>query len=564
MPWCDATVIHGLQKDKIMSRAEPVPAGASELSYPRGRGGKLLHRFGALLTASVWVVLAANAGAKDLVGVYDDAVHNDPQIRAADANRLASRESRPQAIAALLPQISGSASYTRDHNTSLQDSPNLGAVSGAPLVVAVPTTSLPTEKNWALNLRQNIFSWSNWMTLKAADGQVAQAEANYVAAEQNLILRVSQAYFNVLSALDNLDAQQASLEAIARQLDQADKRYDVGLIAITDVQEAKSARDTAAAAVIAAKRTLATAEDQLQEITGRKYDSLSKPGTEMPLNMPQPAEEDQWVQISLDQNASLISSRLAADIARDNVKVAFGGHLPTLDLVAGRTHSEQDGFYGTNYGPPIPPISVPDYAGHVNDRQVSLQLTVPIFTGGLTQSKVRQSQYLWIAAKEQMVQTSRATERQARDAYLGVISGIARVQSLRQALESSQTALKATEAGYEVGTRTAVDVLNARRTLVQAQTDYSGSRYDYIVSIVQLRLAAGNLDRAQLVQINGWLGLSAPTSPPVETPESLMPKLPPANTSAPITPQSVLPPPGTPQPPGRQPTNRPPPPPNPR
>jgi outer membrane protein len=497
-------------------------------------------------------VFAHGAVGKDLIGVYEDALRSDPQLRAADANRLASRESRPQAIASLLPQVSGTAAYTRDHNGGNQDQlgytppPNV-----TPYAAPLPYTAGTGEKQWALNLRQNLFSWQNWVTLKAANAQVAQAEATYAAAEQNLIFRVSQAYFNVLTAKDNLEAQQASLEAIAHQLDQADKRYDVGLIAITDVQEAKAARDTAAAAVIAAKRTLATAEDQLQEITGQKYESLSKPGSDMPLNTPEPADEQRWVDISLDQNLTLISSRLAADIARDNVQVAFGGHLPTLDLVAGRTYTNQYGNY--NYaGRPLD-----DFGSRINDRSISLQLSVPIFSGGLVQSKVRQSQYLWIAAKEQMTQSSRATERQARDAYLGVISGIARVQALRQALESSQTALTATEAGYEVGTRTAVDVLNARRTLVQAQTDYSGSRYDFIVSIIQLRLAAGNLDRAQLEQINSWLSVPASTSPPVETPESLTPKLPPANVTAPVTPQSVLPPPGTQQPPGRTPRNPP-------
>jgi outer membrane protein len=506
-----------------------------------------------LLATSALAVVGGTAGAKDLLGVYQDALGNDPQIRAADANRLAQRENRPQAFAALLPQISGTAAYLVDHSSGVQDQPNTyQAQVGGPLVFPIPDTTTSYQTRWGLNLRQNVFSWSNWMTLKAANSQVAQAEANYVAAEQNLILRVSQAYFTVLSALDNLDAQQASLDAIARQLDQADKRYDVGLIAITDVQEAKAARDNAAAAVIAAKRTLATAEYQLEEITGQKYDSLSRPGTDMPLNSPQPADENQWVQISLDQNASLLANRLAADIARDNVKVAFGGHLPTVDLVAARSFNGQNGPLSTTDAVGGP-FNVPEFSSHTNDRQIGLQVTIPLFSGGLTQSKVRQSQYLWIAAKEQVVQSSRATERQARDAYLGVISGIARVQALRQALESSQTALKATEAGYEVGTRTAVDVLNARRTLVQAQTDYSGSRYDYMVSIIQLRFAAGNLDRMQLEQINGWLGVPAPTSPAVQTPETLMPKLPPAPTTAPITPQSVLPPPGTPQPPGRQP-----------
>jgi outer membrane protein len=505
-----------------------------------------IRRMGGCWAMGLAVLALSNpVFAKDLLGVYEDAVKNDPQIHAADANRLASRESRPQAVAALLPQISGTAAYTRDHNGGNQD--QIDSFNNQYYVVPLPYAQGNVQKQWALNLRQNVFSWQNWETLKAANSQVAQAEANYAAAEQDLIFRVSQAYFNVLSAQDNLEAQQASLEAIAHQLDQADKRYDVGLIAITDVKEAKAARDTAAAAVIAAKRTLATAEDQLQEITGQKYDSLAKPGTDMPLNMPQPADEERWVSTSLDQNLALVASRLAADIARDNVSVAFGGHLPSLDLVAGRSYNDQSGPY-TFAGQ-----TVDNFGSRINDRQISLQLTIPIFSGGLTQSKVRQSQYLWIAAKEQVVQTSRATERQARDAYLGVISGIARVQALRQALESSQTALTATEAGYEVGTRTAVDVLNARKTLVQAQTDYSGSRYDFIVSIIQLREAAGNLDRAQLAEINGWLSASAPTSPPVETPESLTPKLPPDTTTAPITPQSVLPPAGTRQPAGRDP-----------
>ena len=223
--------------------------------------------------------------------------------------------------------------------------------------------------------------------------------------------------------------------------------------------------------------------------------------------------------MSLEQNLTLISSRLQADIARDNVRVAFGGHLPTLDIVAGRSYQSQ----GVNEIFASQPFN---YNTYFNDRQIGLQLTVPLFSGGLTQSKVRQAQYQWIAAKEGVVQSSRATERQARDSYLGVISGIARVQSLRQALESNQTALKATEAGYEVGTRTSVDVLNARKNLVQAQTDFSGSRYDYIVSVLQLRLAAGNLDRAELTEINTLLSTAAPMSPAVETPETLAPTIP--------------------------------------
>jgi outer membrane protein len=464
------------------------------------------------------LALAGSAQSKDLIGVFEDAVRNDPVIRQADATRLAAREARPQAIAALLPQVTGTASAQGDHNSGTQ--PFFGTnPNGTAFVEPVQAVVDTTTKGWQLNLKQNVFSWSNWMTLKQAGREVAQAEANYQAAEQQLILRVAQAYFTVLSADDTLQADQASLEAIARQLDQANKRFEVGLIAVTDVEDAKAARDTAASTVIAAKRTLATAEDQLQEITGQKYDRLAKPGADMPLANPEPADEDRWVNISLEQNLSLISSRLASDIARDNVQIAKGGHLPSVDIVAGRSYQSQgvDEVFGGQLFP---------YDVYYNDRQISLQVTLPIFSGGYTQSKVRQSEYQWIAAKEAVVQSSRATERQARDAYLGVISGIARVQSLRQAVESNQTALKATEAGYEVGTRTSVDVLNARKNLVQAQTDYAASRYDYIVSVLQLRLAAGNLDRQQLDSINGWLTQIDPTSPAVATPESVAPTVP--------------------------------------
>jgi len=511
-----------------------------------------MNRAATLALALLALPLAAPA--KDLIGVFEDAVHNDPVIRQADANRLAARESKPQALAALLPQVNGTAGWTRDHNSGIQTQifsvPNPNIPGTQQLVTAqLPDTVDSTSYQWGLSLRQNVFSWSNWMSLKAASHEVAQAEANYAAAEQQLILRVSQAYFAVLTAIDTLDADQASLEAISRQLDQANKRFEVGLIAITDVEDAKAARDSAASTVISAKRTLATSEDQLQEITGQKYDSLSKPGPDMPLNNPDPADQSRWVNISLEQNLTLISSRLAADIARENVRVAVGGHLPTLDLVAGRSYQQSNSNESFGNGPGEAPATFPDIFNKSNDRQIGLQFTLPIYSGGATQSRVRQAQYQWIAAKEGVVQSSRATERQARDAYLGVISGIARVQALRQALESNQTSLRATEAGYEVGTRTSVDVLNARRLLVQAQTDYAGARYDYIVSVLQLRLAAGNLDRTQLTELNGWLTQNAPTSPPIATPESVAPTVPESQSTQP-------PPPGTPPP--RPPQQRPP------
>jgi outer membrane protein len=188
--------------------------------------------------------------------------------------------------------------------------------------------------------------------------------------------------------------------------------------------------------------------------------------------------------------------------------LAFNGHLPTIDLVAGRTHTDSD----TNQTPLGSPAPIPS-SNEVFGKSLSLQISVPLFSGGVTQSRVRQSQYLWIAAKERLERTSRTTERTARDAFLGVNSEIARVQALKQALQSSQTALDATEAGYEVGTRTTVDVLNARRTLVNAQTQYSAAKYSYLNNIIQLRLAAGNLDRSTIEEINRLLTVTPSTTP---------------------------------------------------
>ncbi|MFO1455345.1 MAG: TolC family outer membrane protein [Steroidobacteraceae bacterium] len=456
----------------------------------------------ALLLALGLTVAVPAVQAEDLLTVYERAKTNDPQIREADALRKASSESRPQALAALLPQVSGSYARTKDDTDGTSTSQFV--LNGALVPSDRSGKGDATNKRWSIDLRQSVFSWANWVALKRADKTVAQAEADYQAEEQGLISRVSTAYFNVLAAQDTVEAQSSALEAIARQLEQAEKRFEVGLIAITDVQEAKAARDSAAAAVIAAKRSLASSQEQLREITGEKYDVLAKPGDAMPLKTPDPAEEDKWVELSMQQNLALISSRLAADIARDDVRSSFSGHLPEVDLVASRNNAINDSEQRLRSG------AVSSSASDTDDTQYSLQLSVPIFSGGATSSRVRQSEYRWQAARERLTRTSRQTERQARDAYLGVISEISRVNALRQALESSQTALKATEAGYEVGTRTAVDVLDARRNLAQAQTNYARSRYDYMLNVLALKLAAGTLDRETLAEVNSWLVKTAP------------------------------------------------------
>ncbi|MET0536094.1 MAG: TolC family outer membrane protein [Steroidobacter sp.] len=458
-----------------------------------------------LLVIACSLILAGNAGAADLVTVYQRALQNDPQIREADANRLASRESKPQALAALLPQFNASGSYTKidedGSRTQLTPSdPN--DQNSAPVPFNITSTTDLTAKQYDLTLRQTLFRWDQWMTLQRADAEVAQAEADYQAAQQDLIQRTAIRYFDVLAAQDTVDAAQATLEAFARQLEQADKRFEVGLIAITDVQEARAAHDQSAAAVIQAKRALATANELLRELTGESFDTLATPVDDMPLKSPDPENEQTWVTTALEQNLRVISARLATDIAKQDVRVARSGHLPSVDLVASR--GDQD-YEGDQVGRNAAGTSRAPADSTQTTDSIGIQVTVPIYSGGATSSRVRQRVYLHRAARERLERANRETERAARDAYLGVLSEISRVRALKQALESGRTALQATEAGFEVGTRTTVDVLDARRRLFEAQTNYSRSRYDYILNVLQLQLATGTLDRADLEEINSVL-----------------------------------------------------------
>jgi outer membrane protein len=388
-------------------------------------------------------------------------------------------------------------------------------------------SSEPEDERWSLQLTQSIFNWGQLVGLKQAGRVAAQADADYGVAQQDLAVRVATRYFDVLAAQDNVQAQQASLDAISRQLEQAEKRFEVGLIAITDVQEARAARDTAAADLIASKRQLATSQEFLREITDMQYAVLATPRATMPLQMPEPADPQKWVEASMEQNLALTSSRLGADIARDDVRTTYGNFMPQVDLVLGKSHFESDDIQTFD---PIPERSFPGGSAPSSqeadtDKSISLQVTVPIFAGGGNLSRTRQASYRWQAAKQRLERVSRETERTARDAYLGVDSEISRVTALKQALESSRTALRATEAGYDVGTRTAVDVLVARQNLVAAYTAHSRSRYDYMLNVLRLKQAAGILDRKALEDMNGWLETPPPGgNPAVVTPPSGQPQ----------------------------------------
>lgn len=473
------------------------------------------------LTGLAALLLVSHAaGADTLWDVYQMARQNDPQLREADANRQAIRESKPQALGALLPQISGTADWGQDEVDRASQGVNFGTVAG------VTTGASRTDKtDWAVQLRQTVFRWDEWVRYRQADKQAVQADLDYRVAELGLYTRVADAYFNVLAAEDTLAANIAAREAIGRQLEQAQKRFEVGLIAITDVQEAQSGYDQAVAAEILAKRQLANSKEVLREIVGDYPGELSKPRAEIPLIAPAPADENQWVEVALQQNLGLQSAQIGTAIARDNVSIARSGHLPTLDFVTGHTDNRQRGDQNIEFN------DVPAAGRTSLDQETdsfSLQLNVPIFSGGTTSSKVKQSVYQHRASKEKLERIARQTERQTRDAYQAVDSEISRVKALQQALKSAQTALQATEAGFEVGTRTTVDVLDARRQLYQAETNYARSRYDYIVNVLRLKEAAGTLGDTDVQEVNGWLD---GTAKPAEAPAAAVPA--PAPATAP-------------------------------
>ncbi len=463
------------------------------------------------------LLVSSLASGDTLMQIYEKAVRSDPLVREADANKLATQEGKPIARGALLPQVNGTAAWG-DSNANGSTFNQIGD-----LIAASPIDSRNYyTRLWNVQLRQSVFRWDQWVQLSQAGKQSAQADVDYEAAQQDLVIRVAEAYFNVLAAEDTLASEQAAKDAIGRQLEQAQKRFEVGLIAITDVQEAQAAYDQALAAEILAKRNVANRQELLRSIIDEPAPALAKPGPDLPLLSPDPADENRWVDLAMQQNRSLISSQIGTEIAKDNVSLARTARYPTVDLVASRNNVNNDGFARTPCRTPascngadIGTIVRSNTGTDLATDSVSLQFAMPFFTGGTTSARVQQAVYQHRASRERLERTARETERQTRDAYLGVISEISRVQALKQALESSKTALKATEAGYDVGTRTTVDVLAARRTVFVAETNYLRSRYDYLINGLRLKQAAGTLTVADIAQIDALLtaNATAPVAP---------------------------------------------------
>jgi outer membrane protein len=468
----------------------------------------------ALTIGAVLAAAAAPAQATDLWDVYQLAVQNDPTFLQAYSNYEAQQENAPIARGGYFPNISlnGRRTVSRSNGTGTQFIPPDNSTTPP-----TPGGFLPFESNthtydtvYGASLTQAIFDWSAWSNIEQANAQVAQAEANFQAAQQNLILRVATGYFDVLNARDTLAADHAAKDALSKQLEQAREKYEVGMSAITDVQEAQAAYDQSVADEITAQQQVVTAEENLRAITGQQAGDLKEPSVDMPLRSPEPNNAQQWVDQALKQNPSLLAAQSGADAASANVGVQRGQHLPTLSLVLShnRDTTSQTGTAGLVGA--TAPFSTPP--GTTTGNTAYLQLSWPIWNGGTTWARVNQAQYQYQAALDNVKLVNRQTEQQARTAYIGVLSGISQVEALKQSVKSNETSMDATETGLQVGTRTIVDVLTARQNLLKAQTGFANARYTYLKNVLTLKQAAGILNESDVKQINVILQAAAPSS----------------------------------------------------
>ena len=420
--------------------------------------------------------LAPPAYPRDLLEIYDLALQNDPILKQALANRKAVGETKHLSIARMLPTITGRAesSWNRLKNKKI-------SFQGQ-------GEQEFYEHRYSIDLNQPIFHWDHWVQLSQADNQIAKAEAEYLAEQQNLITRMTEAYFNILASQDNLEFTIAEKKAIARQLEQSEQRFKVGLIAITDVHEAQAGYDQVRSDEISASNQLDNAKEALREIISESDTPLATLGANMPLVTPNPDDIESWSNNAKTQNLTVISAFNEAEVARKNISLQRSGHYPQLDIVASHSESDNNSSFGLRG----------------DQQQVGLQINVPIFEGGGVYFRTRQATQEHILAKEKLIATKRAVERQVKDAYRGVISSISRVEALKAAVISGESALEATEAGFEVGTRTMVDVLTATRNLTRARSNHSQARYDYLINGIKLKQSASSLSLEDLQAINAY------------------------------------------------------------
>jgi outer membrane protein len=424
---------------------------------------------------------APTVSANELMRVYDLAVQNDPEIAAAAHQRDAGLQSLPAARAALLPKISANYGYSKQKEEGTE------GFGGLP---EQPFSRDGTNDATTVTLNQAVFDWAAIQTWRQAGDQAALAELGYRSAQQGLVLRLADAYFGVLSASDKLRSTEAENKAVGRQLEQAKKRFEVGLSAITDVQEAQARYDLTVAQEIAARQALESAREGLATVIGQSPQKLVHLQENLPLPAPDPANVDQWVNGARDNNLDLLAARLNVEIAAKGVGIARARHYPTVGAQAQYQDASADGSR---------------FSGDFETESYGFQVNVPIFAGGATQAGVRSAASTHEQRKAEYEATKRQVDKLTRDAYQGVIAGAATVKAYKQAVVSSTTALEASETGLQVGARTAVDVLNAQQQLYAAERIYSQSRYDYLLNVLRLKAAAGRLGPQDLAEIDRLL-----------------------------------------------------------
>lgn len=448
--------------------------------------------------------LCAQAHATDLMQAYELARQSDPQLAAAEAQLGAQGESVVQSRAALLPQVNAQAALNRDYSSSSGNS----VFSG----LATPTKSTysqSTSRSSGITVNQSLFNYGNYTKLSASKARTRQAQAQYDAADEALIVRVADAYFNVLTAIETLASAEAAERSVKRQFDLADKRLEVGLAPITDVHEARARYDSARADAITATNLLDDSYEALAEITGQPLQNLmGLASTYQPKNTDTQTAED-WVKIAVDANPVLRAYEEAVIAAEKDVQTARAAHYPSLSATAS---------YGdiANWGDVLTRSPTPSYTTTFNNASTGptygLTLTVPIFAGFGIQSRVRQALFQRDAVADQLEQQKRSIIRQTRGAYRALISGEAEVEARRLAVVSAKAAYEAGDAGLEVGTRTIVDVLIAQQQVFLAQREYARSRHAYLVNELRLRQAAGVLEVKDLEAVNRFLVAEANTS----------------------------------------------------
>lgn len=448
-----------------------------------------------ILTLSC-LTLSFSALSADLSEIFKQSEKRDPQLSAAKYTLEASSEGKKQAFSAFLPQITATAS-TSDNSSNAVTTQN---------GVEFPSSREVRSSGWNVGLSQSIYDHSNYQNYKISELQILQSSADYDVAYQEFVLRVAQIYFNVLAAKDSLLFSQAEEKAIQRQLDQAEQRFEVGLAAITDVHEARARFDSARAAVILANNTLEDANEALFEISQKYYDEISPVPNDVNYNSFILDTLDSYQEKGLALSPELISSQINSDIADKRIGLNKSGHLPTLSFSMSRTGGTNPNNTSTQIDFTTGlPVEFESGKGRSNGNSFSLNLNIPLYSGGRTSSQVRQSAYQHSTALDNYERTRRSTIRNIRNNFNGTRAAKSSVEARKQAMVSAQSGLEATEAGYEVGTRTIVDVLNSQRSLYQAQRDYSKAKYDYFIQYLGIKKAVGNLSEEDINTINSVL-----------------------------------------------------------